>query len=171
MLQRLRCALRQSLQTLARSCQSVASRIARGHAALARLRTDAAARERVAAAAVFAGIFVFAIGSVDYLITGGPDWNPGAPQIVASQTVERAAATSLRVDAVELPPPQLAPIELAEASGPVGELLGGPEYFEAALFSQAVDRFGDGEPAKPAIATYAAAQLATDDKPKAPTSS
>lgn len=38
-----------------------------------RLRYDAALRERTLARAVFAGIFAFAIGSFDFLMTGGPD--------------------------------------------------------------------------------------------------
>ncbi len=89
------------------------------------LAASAALREQVFAIAVFAGILGFALISMDYLISGGPDWNPGpAPaQVLASP----AHATSLpRVAIAEPPPapPEPEPMELFIPTGPVGDLLG-----------------------------------------------
>jgi hypothetical protein len=92
-------------------------------------RATPAARERTLASAVFAGIFVFAAGSVDYLITGGPDWNPGGGELQSAQIAERAAPTSLQVASFEPPPsfPAMPAIEAPEFDGPVADLLGGPD--------------------------------------------
>ncbi len=63
-----------------------------------RVRASAPLRERLTATLVFTAIFAFAVASMDYLITGGPDWNPGG-QAYAMEvpSMQRAA---LR------PPPQ-----------------------------------------------------------------
>jgi hypothetical protein len=88
------------------------------------LSATPAARERALASAVFAGIFVVALGSLDYLITGGPDWNPGGAELQSVQMLERVAATSLHVVAAETPPPA-PPVqdaaETAELNGPIAE--------------------------------------------------
>ena len=96
---------------------------------LAGLLATPAASERAFASAVFAGIFAFGALSVDYLITGGPDWNPGGAEFQSVQIVERVAATSLRVAIVEPPPtlPDLLAIETPEFDGPIADLLGGPD--------------------------------------------
>ena len=98
------------------------------------LRAAPAARERTLASAVFAGIFVFAAGSVDYLITGGPDWNPGGGELQSAQIVERVAPTSLQVASFEPPPsfPALLAVEAPEFEGPVADLLGGSDEWAAA---------------------------------------
>ncbi len=95
---------------------------------VADLRATPAARERALASAVFAGIFMFAALSMDYLITRGPDWNPGGTEL-SVQAVERVAATSLHMATAETPPTGREPdaVEPAELDGPIAELLGGPD--------------------------------------------
>lgn len=90
-----------------------------------------AIRERALASAVFAGIFAFGIASIDYLITGGPDWNPGAlgqayamemtapaPRLTAFVSAEPPSGEAPRLEAVE---------EEVDYSIPTEVLLGGPE--------------------------------------------
>jgi hypothetical protein len=103
----------------------------RATAFVGRLRGDAAARERLAAAATFAFIFVFAAASVDYVITGGPDWNPGAE----AQAAELPAAYAQVVPAPPprlpdaAPSPPLAPPADAyfDPMATADDLLGGPD--------------------------------------------
>jgi hypothetical protein len=91
------------------------------------IRSDPNARERASAAAAFALIFSFGMASLDYLITGGPDWNPGAIAAPLNQPIVTPLTLAPTV-AVE-PPPTPPMIELAayESIGPIEELLGGPE--------------------------------------------
>jgi|CXWL01.1.fsa_nt_gi hypothetical protein len=106
-------------------------------ASAVRLRRDAAYRERALGIGAFAFIFAFTIASIDYLITGGPDWNPGAPAIVQ----EAHAATIERDTRIHT---RLAPMEMLDVSVPAAleeeieiatlgadDLLGGPESFMA----------------------------------------
>ena len=97
--------------------------------ALGRLGASPVVRERALASAVFACIFAFATLSMDYLVTGGPDWNPGGGESLSAPIVERVAATSLRIASMEPAPtlPVVIAIETADFGGPVGELLGGPD--------------------------------------------
>jgi len=54
---------------------------------------NSAARERFWAAGTFALIFGFFVAGVDYVISGGPDWNPEAPVTEAhAAQVHRVAA-------------------------------------------------------------------------------
>ncbi len=131
------------------------------------IRSDPNARERASAAAAFALIFSFGLASLDYLITGGPDWNPGAIAAPLNQPIV-APLTPAPTVAVE-PPPTLPMIELAayESIGPIEELLGGPEPAPAVLTAAALH---EGETddrsaaafAKPANAMMLAANAAPD---------
>jgi hypothetical protein len=105
------------------------------------VRAVPAARERALATAVFAAIFAFALGSVDYLITGGPDWNPGGmgqayamevahPRYRAPQSVPAPASEALVLT-------ETVAIEEEDYSIATEELLGGPDalnYAEAAFY-------------------------------------
>jgi hypothetical protein len=91
-------------------------------------RWFAAQREGMFATAVFAGILAFAVVSLNYLISGGPDWNPGAPpaRVIAAPA---PPASLPRVDVAAPPPPApvAAPaVEFLGPLGPVGDLLGDP---------------------------------------------
>ncbi len=97
----------------------------------AALRTDPAARDRALGRTVFAAIFGFFVVSVDYLITGGPDWNPGAapaPRVTAQNRVEATVFTPAFA-----PPPvlQTASLEAGDYSLTTETLLGGPEMILA----------------------------------------
>ncbi|MBY0565294.1 MAG: hypothetical protein K2P58_14065 [Hyphomonadaceae bacterium] len=50
---------------------------------MARLRTDAALRERTLSHAAFAAIFAFGVVAIDRIITGGADWQFGPDQAYA----------------------------------------------------------------------------------------
>lgn len=93
-----------------------------------------ALRERAAAVTVFAFIFAFLVGSVDFLITGGgPDWTPGAaeaaqiaqPRLAApyARPVETESSASLALSTAQFDEP-----DYSIATEP---LLGGPEYLTA----------------------------------------
>lgn len=108
--------------------------IAAAVAMAARWRGDAAYRERAFGIAAFAGIFAFTIVSMDYLITAGPEWNPGAPAPVAqAQRAERALATSLPIENIAPAPAAVAEAEIVVAVLTADDLLGGPEEFFAAF--------------------------------------
>lgn len=86
-------------------------------------------RERVKATATFAFIFAFAVGSMDYLITGGPDWNPDGGQAYASEYVAPVRLSFATAEAAPLePPPTLAEIDAksVDYSFTSEDLLGGP---------------------------------------------
>lgn len=81
------------------------------NAAAALPRLSRAARERAFAGAVFAAILSVGVWSTDYLITGGPDWNPGgmgAGQAFAMEfpRFEGSAEAPLETDAPPPVPPQ-----------------------------------------------------------------
>jgi hypothetical protein len=123
------------------------------------LREDPAARDRAAAASVFAFIFAFAVVSVDYVITGGPDWNPGAEaaELPAALTAPVALAPPPRFPDAGPPPPLEAP-EPVEADywRTTDDLLGGPETILAAhgapgAGARATLRVESGKPAEAAV--------------------
>lgn len=123
-------------------------------AGLNHLRTDPQARERASAMAAFACILAFGAASLDYLITGGPDWNPGAAAAPLAQpvlTLSRPEAA-----AYEAPPTlQATLLEEAAFDGPIPDLLGGPETLPALLSLDAeIDAlYAEGKPAiEPAVA-------------------
>ncbi len=138
-------------------------------------RENTALRERTAASVVFAGILLFALVSLNYLVSGGPDWNPGASPAQASPSIERAAANSVGGFEPEAPPvlpaPALDPVEFFDTPGPVGDLLGEPgrgeslaadENFDVAEFNRAVDQLA----AQNAGIAYPSAPPAAPEKPK-----
>ena len=105
------------------ACRGVA---AWGSRVWAAHRTNPAVRERTSALAAFGFIFAFGLFSFDYVITGGPDWNPGAS--AAPLEHARLRSQPLAAAPYEAPPP-LPEFDLAAHApeGPVGELLGGPD--------------------------------------------
>lgn len=140
-----------------------------------RWRRDEALRERAAASGAFALIAMFALGSVDYLVTGGPDWNPGGeaqaaelPRAAPILAVERAP------EPVVAPPPSLILVAAALPDWSVAaeDLLGGPEpafASEPAAFENA-SYLGDDAPAVEqaafvnVVAAYAPAQPRSKSK-------
>jgi|CXWL01.1.fsa_nt_gi hypothetical protein len=144
---------------------------------LTRMR-DVAVRERAAACATFALIFVFAAGSMDFLISGGPDWNPGAPRAPQIVRAEVLTTPLLHQETAWTPPPALPFHDVPEFvdSGRVGELLGGPdmifassEYFDSASFNGEGDAPGVAEIGKPFHASFSTAAPAPVGKEKPPT--
>lgn len=95
------------------------------------VRTEPAAQERAAAAAVFATIFAVLVGGVDYLVTGGPSWNPAAAA-APSVAVTRVDAPAWSAEPAALP--QRPAVEAAEIDYSFTDetLLGGPEVVLAA---------------------------------------
>ena len=142
----------------------------RGYAWLQSLRYDPAARERASATAAFALIFAFGAASLDYLITGGPDWNPGAEAAALGRRPAIAVQALAPSDFVGVPQLELASLApMAEAPQPTEDLLGGPDAIlpnmapEIAL-AQELDLLIDAM-AKPATASdLAAAQAESKNK-------
>jgi hypothetical protein len=91
-----------------------------------RVWRDEPARERAQAIAAFACIFAFTFASIDYLITGGPDWNPGGEAYAMEAAPSRAPAPPPSI--ASEPPPTLATLTVAEPDYRFTseELLGGP---------------------------------------------
>lgn len=105
-----------------------------------RLRYDAAQRERTLAQTVFIGIFAFAIGSFDFLMTGGPDLIQG-PAAEAQASPMRygiaryrpvAARPAAIVENADAPEEEAADLEFEDASVSADDLLGGPDAVLAA---------------------------------------
>lgn len=99
-----------------------------------RLGHEPALRDRTLAQSVFAAIFAFALGGVDFVITGGPDWNPGAPAIANHAPARHVVAVALATPIMEAPPTLVTEEAetLGEATLPTEELLGGPDTMLAA---------------------------------------
>lgn len=99
----------------------------------ARWRNDAGFRERQFGKVVFSGILALTIVSFDYLITGGPDWNPGAPtfmQEAHAASVERRMPIAVaRFEEIAVAPAPIEVVEedLAAALLSADDLLGGPD--------------------------------------------
>lgn len=109
----------------------------RAAAYVSRLRTDAAARDRLAARATFAFIFLFAAASVDYLVTGGPDWSPGAEAQAAelpASYARVAPAPPPRLADAAPPPPASAEVAYFDPMASADDLLGGPDAFLPARY-------------------------------------
>lgn len=101
----------------------------RAQTLFASLRHDRALRERALAGTVFAMIFAGFVGGVDYVITGGPTWNPGgeAPAFVAPPHVRAATTTEPILVGYAPPPPILtAAVDLRDYEMPIEDLLGAP---------------------------------------------
>lgn len=93
-----------------------------------RIWRDPAKRDRVKAHLVFALIFGFVISSTDYLITGGPEWNPAGEAYAMEMRQTRSSApvraepTTLTASDEELPA-----IEDVDYSFTTETLLGGSD--------------------------------------------
>lgn len=93
-----------------------------------RLRVDPALRDRTLGQAVFAAIFAFGVGSVDFLLTSGLEWSPDM-SAVAAEPAHRFIVRAHETGAFE-PAPLRAVIELQpldEMAAPNEDLLGGPD--------------------------------------------
>lgn len=91
---------------------------------------DPVRRDRMKARAAFAFIALFTVASIDYLITGGPEWNPGAGEAHAmalphSQRVSAPAPAPVII--VEAPPTLTVAHVEPDYSFTDEILLGGPE--------------------------------------------
>ncbi|GAM98704.1 hypothetical protein U91I_02339 [alpha proteobacterium U9-1i] len=139
-----------------------AAKGARGAWAVAvRLKRDAAYRKNACAAAAIAASCAFTAFSIDYLITGGPDWNPAAPVMVQeahAATVERApriAAPRLEaIDMIAMAP--AAAFEEADALATLtaDDLLGGPDDVVFAEADAILEAASAGESLKAERAEY-----------------
>jgi hypothetical protein len=107
-------------------------------------------RERSKASAVFAAIFAFTAVGVDYVVTGGPDWNPGgvayAMEVSQTQThgelVVRAGPLAPTQNTEDEAWIEIAPIDYSFTTE---TLLGGPDTILASYepFADGVTRDGD----------------------------
>lgn len=120
------------------------------------LRHDPAARDRAAAVSTFAFIFAFAVLSVDYVVTGGPDWNPDAEAAELPAAYTRVAVPPPPRLPHAAPPERPAVVEPAEVdySLTTEDLLGGPGTDLASYWSSNTAAQG----APPSLS-------AADDKP------
>lgn len=122
------------MRRLQRAAKNLRRAAAATWAAFTALRTDPAQRERAFAGAVFAGIFAFGAMSVDYLITGGPDWNPGgvayAMEAPGAPFAQPHMHTRAVADNAEPPPILLTSIseDVVDYSYTSEELLGGFDW-------------------------------------------
>jgi len=153
-----------------RASAFVAAGAGRARDAALRLKSDSAYRKNACAALALAATMAFTVFSIDYLITGGPDWNPGAPRIVPeahAATIERAqpvpALHMQTLDMMAVAP--LAPLEeeIAFASLSADDLLGGPEDAAPELQLISYDESAKGEPAG-----FALGEAPRPSKTKAP---
>lgn len=126
----------------------------RARDAALRLKNDASYRKNACAAAALVVTAAVTVFSIDYLITGGPDWNPGAPRIVPeahAATVERPAqVTALHIQSLDMM--AMAPIaaleeEVSFATLSADDLLGGPDDVEPTLQLAIADDSVKGESA------------------------
>jgi len=95
-----------------------------------RIWRDPAKRDRVKAHLAFVLIFGFVVSSVDYLITGGPDWNPTGEAYAMEMPGPRNYAAPTRAEPTNLAATteeQAALIEEIDYSFTAETLLGGPE--------------------------------------------
>lgn len=104
---------------------------------LVRTARDPAGRDRVLAAGVFSAIFAVGMASADYVITGGPDWNPGAFDLPRQEYVELTAAPAIPADYEPPPAPVIddEPAQFYSASVSADDLLGGPRMLQLASYA------------------------------------
>lgn len=92
----------------------------------AAFRADPAAQERALARGIFVAIFAFFFVSVDYLMTGGPDWNPAAAPAPRAALQDRVEA-AVYVPSFTAPPARDSSMTPADFSFTAETLLGGPD--------------------------------------------
>jgi hypothetical protein len=106
------------------------ARLARrkGRQIYVRVRDDAAVRDRIACVSAFAFILTFAVGSVDAIVTGGADFNPGAEAAEMPQAyVQYVDYTPPTFTDAEAPPEAEEIVAIEDYSFTTETLLGGPE--------------------------------------------
>lgn len=100
--------------------RAVRSGIRAGLAPIERTLLSAAGRERIHAVTVFTLIFAFAVTSIDFLVTGGPDFSGGAPR--PQQFASAAAASPISTTVTPAPEPvSIAPAPAAQTEEAVIE--------------------------------------------------
>ena len=112
-----------------RSASSLVHKYARRLRAWAALQwRDPARRDRVQAAATCAIIGAFTLASIDYLICGGMDWNPGGEAYAMEIAPPRTGSAALAAAPAPLAPPArvTTPSHPGDHAVFVQELLGGP---------------------------------------------
>ena len=95
-----------------------------------RIWRDPAKRDRVKAHLAFVLIFGFVVSSVDYLITGGPDWNPAGEAYAMEMRGPRSYAAPVRAEPTALTATaeqEAAAVEAIDYSFTTETLLGGPD--------------------------------------------
>lgn len=99
-----------------------------------RIWRNPAKRDRVKAHLAFLLIFAFVVSSVDYLITGGPDWNPAGDAYAMEMTGPRSYATPVSAEPTALAAETEETELMAEVdySFTTETLLGGPDTILAA---------------------------------------
>ncbi len=91
-------------------------------------RENPVVRERIAATSAFAFIFGFLVWSVDFLVTGGPEWNPGAQAAELQAAYVQVEGPAPAFADAAPPPMQFEPIALEpDYSISADSLLGGPD--------------------------------------------
>lgn len=176
------------LERLASACGAHAMAARRGASALgaaaaltlqrgraAAQRTWPRIREHVKATATFAAIAAFGALSFDYLITGGPQWNPAAPvlDIITPAAAAERAPVSVPMQRIAFEPEvEFTPIVAEEfaLTGPVEELLGGPDtvFVASAAEEPALLRVSFAAIDKPETSVHLGAAADADKQKTAP---
>ena len=133
---------------LGRAARTLAERVAkRAH----RIWQSPEKRDRVKMHLAFALIFAFVVSGTDYVVTGGPEWNPGG-EAYAMEMPQSQTRADLVVRAGPLPPTQqadakeLEEIPAIDYSFTTEALLGGPEMVLAENEPAANGGVSDGKP-------------------------
>lgn len=103
---------------------------------LVRTARDPVGRDRMVAATVFSAIFAVGVVCTDYLITGGPDWNPGSFDPPRQEYAEFTAAPALPEN-FEPPPAPVQEEDVAlfhNANVSADDLLGAPRMLQTASY-------------------------------------
>ena len=114
-----------------------------------RIWRDPAKRDRVKAHLAFVLIFGFVVSSVDYLITGGPDWNPAGEAYAMEMRGPRSYAAPVRAEQTTLTATTEEEAALAEEvdySFTTETLLGAPDTVFASTATVARPVAFEGKP-------------------------
>lgn len=132
---------RHAREAAAAALKAWAHLVAAARRLASKVRCNAALREHALASATFAGILALGAVGLDYVITGGPDWNPGGAQAYAMEIASPSFVPRSQPHATEAPnlmPPHrsLGFVEI-DYSNATEDLLGGPYDVYAAYMADA----------------------------------